>query len=328
MALILLPIDPIALIAIILMVIIPIIFVMKKYMITYALIVTNFVIFFISLIFPQSILGGTNLLLNAGLGFRPLYLQPELLPNSYTLFTSMFVHAGFLHIIGNMLVFFFMGVAFEQRIGWKKFLLIYLVTGVCGALTHSLLNLSSPNNLIALVGASGAIFGILGAFAAAYPWDEVVMPIPIGIMIITKTKVLYAAIIFAAMETLIVFLSVSDGTAHFAHFGGLISGVVLAMLFIRRKKQDDSFTQKTRTPYDSFVEPKTKRINFDTLKNLAKTPEQQEMLSRIQNETVPQVQDIWLEHFIEKSSCPTCGKPLYHLNRKIWCEDCGFRTSY
>ena len=81
------------------------------------------------------------------------------------------------------MVFFFVGMAFEQRIGWKKFLTIYLLTGVCGALTHSLLNLGSG---IVLIGASGAIFGILGAFAFSYPRDEVVMPIPLGIIMVFR----------------------------------------------------------------------------------------------------------------------------------------------
>ena len=111
----------------------------KKLLITYALIFANFIVFVISVIFPEVIYD---------LGFRPIYLSPEFIPQLYTLFTSMFIHGGFLHIIGNMMVFFFVGMAFEQRIGWKKFLTIYLLTGVFGALTHSLLNLGSGIVLI------------------------------------------------------------------------------------------------------------------------------------------------------------------------------------
>ncbi len=190
---------------------------LKKFSLTYSIIIGNFFIFLISLFFSTEIINE--------LGFRPIYLSLELLPNIYTLFTSMFVHSDFLHILGNMFVFFFMGIAFEQRIGAKKFLLIYLITGVCGALTHSLLNIDSP---IPLIGASGAIFGILGAFAYAYPRDEIVMPVPIGIMFIMRIKVIYATILFAVFETIVVMFSVQDSTAHFAHLGGLASGVVLA----------------------------------------------------------------------------------------------------
>jgi membrane associated rhomboid family serine protease len=183
---------------------------LKKITLTYALIISNFFVFLISLFFRTQII--------SELGFRPIYLSLEFFPNTYTLFTSMFVHSDFLHILGNMFVFFFMGVAFEQRIGPKKFLFIYFITGVCGALAHSLLHVGS---LIPLVGASGAIFGILGAFAFAYPRDEVIMPVPIGIMFIMRIKVIYAAILFAIFETLIVVFAVRDNTAHFAHLGDL-----------------------------------------------------------------------------------------------------------
>ena len=219
MDIVILPIHLISLVAICIMVGAIVIAYVKKLMITYALIIANLLVFALTFVFENEIVGE--------LGFKPEYLSVEKFPQIYTLFTSMFVHSGFLHIFGNMLVFFFMGMAFEQRIGAKKFLAIYLITGVCGALTHSLLNIGSDT---VLVGASGAIFGIMGAFAYSYPRDEVVMPVPIGIMFIMRIKVIYATIIFAAMETLIVWWeSLGDtvsSTAHFAHLGGLISGAI------------------------------------------------------------------------------------------------------
>jgi membrane associated rhomboid family serine protease len=287
----------------------------KKVMLTYALIIVNLIVFGLTFFFYKEIIGE--------LGFRPGYLTVQLFPQLYTLFTSMFVHSGFLHIFGNMLVFFFMGIAFEQRIGRKKFLIIYLITGVCGALTHSLLNLGSP---ILLVGASGAIFGILGAFAYSYPRDEIVMPIPVGIMFITRVKVIVGVIIFAAMETVIVFLGNPDSTAHFAHFGGLASGVILAALLIGRQGDRLKKTEGMAS-YDTTI-PKSDTIDFSHLKDLANTPDLKKMLQRIEQETVRQVRDMWLEHFIEKATCPVCRKPLNHFDRNIWCEEDHFRTSY
>jgi len=288
----------------------------KKLMMTYALIITNFVVFIISFIYPSVIYE---------LGFRPIYLSLEFLPQLYTLFTSMFLHGGFLHIFGNMFVFLFMGMAFEQRIGWKNFLIIYLITGVCGALTHSLLNLGSP---ITLIGASGAIFGILGAFAYSYPKDEVVMPIPVGIMLITRIKVLYGAILFAGMETVIVMFDVKDSTAHFAHLGGLVSGVILAAILIGNRGEKTKQLDATTIYYDASQVPKSRRINFSNLRKLATTPKLGEELERIENETVLQVRDAWLEHFLDKVLCPICNKPLNHDNGKIWCEEDHFRTKY
>ena len=293
-------------------------------MVTYALLIANFIIFVITILYPQVIYE---------LGFRPIYLSLEQLPQLYTLFTSMFLHGGFPHIIGNMIVFLFMGMAFEQRIGMKNLLGIYLITGVCGAITHSLVSFLDPTSspTTVLIGASGAIFGILGAFAYSYPRDEVVMPIPLGIiMIFRRIKVMYAAILFAVMETVIVmfFSGASDNTAHFAHFGGLISGVFLAALIIGKQGEKTKQYQATAVYSDLSTIPKKKKINFSTLRKLAITPELREMLNRIENETVLQVRDIWLEHFLEKTTCPICSKPLSHSNRKIWCEDNHIKMEY
>ncbi len=290
---------------------------MKKLMITYALLIANFIVFVITILYPQVIYE---------LGFRPIYLSIEQLPQIYTLFTSMFLHGDFFHIIGNMIVFLFMGMAFEQRIGWKNFLAIYLITGVCGALAHSFVNLGSD---ILLIGASGAIFGILGAFAYSYPRDEVVMPIPLGIiMIFRRIKVMYAAVLFAVMETVIVVLGASDNTAHFAHFGGLIGGVIFAALIIGNQGEKTKHYQETAIYSDLSTIPNKKKINFSTLRKLAITPELRETLNHIENETVMQVRDIWLEHFLEKITCPICGKPLSHSNRKIWCKDDHIKMEY
>jgi len=289
----------------------------KKVMVTYSLIIANFIIFVITIIYPFVIYE---------IGFRPIYLTLEYFPQLYTLFTSMFIHGGFPHILGNMMVFLFMGIAFEQRIGMKNFLVIYLVTGVCGALTHSFLNLGSAT---VLIGASGAIFGILGAFAYSYPRDEVVMPIPLGIiMIFRRIKVMYAAVLFAVLETVIVLYGTQDTTAHFAHIGGLLSGVILAAILVGKQGEKIKQSDATAVYYDPSLVPKKKKINYSTLRKLAITPELRETLSRIENETVLQVRDIWLEHFLEKTTCPICGKPLSHSSRKIWCEDDHIKMEY
>jgi hypothetical protein len=236
----------------------------------------------------------------------------------------MFVHSGFLHILGNMFVFFFMGVAFEQLIGRKKFLVIYLITGICGALTHSALNLGS---WVPVVGASGAIFGILGAFAYAYPRDEVVMPVPLGIMFVMRIKVIYATILFALLETVVVIFSVQDSTAHFAHLGGLVSGVLLAAVLIGKKAE--KMKKSNHSGFTDYMQiQKSDAINFYHLAELVKTPELKKIYQHIEKENVLQVRNMWLEHFLEKITCPVCNKPLNHFERKIWCEQNHFQTDY
>ncbi len=308
----------------------------KKILVTYALIVANIIIFIFTLIYTYEIIYGCDGFAGeynclGGLGFRSIYLTPEYLPQIYTGFTSMFIHGGFAHIFGNMFIFLFIGMAFEQRIGWNKFLIIYLITGICGTLTHAFLNLEAPGNIIPLIGASGAIFGIMGAFAYSYPRDEIVMPIPIGIMFITRIKVMYAVIIFAILETVIVWYESYSGlfseTAHFAHLGGLVSGFIIAAIILKRKPTGESTSFQT-VYYDSGIPQRPSRLNYSNLKKYATTLELKDMLKRIENETVPQVRDVWLEHFLEKTICPKCKKPLNHFDGKIWCEYCGFKDNY
>jgi membrane associated rhomboid family serine protease len=323
MDIVILPIGLISLISIIIMVLTLSIAYLKKWMMTYSLILANFIIFVLTLIFQEEIIFGLEYYGFAGLAFRPIYLSIEYSPQLYTLFTSMFIHSGFAHIVGNMLVFFFIGMAFEQRIGWKKFIIIYLLSGICGTITHSLLNLNSP---IPLVGASGAIFGIMGAFAYSYPRDEVVMPIPVGFfMIFRRIKVIYAVLIFAAIETIIVIFNVQDTTAHFAHLGGLIGGVLLSLIIVGKNKTHTK-TGKTIF-YDSFNESKIKKIDYSKLNSLATTPKLKDILKKIEQENVPQVRDIWLDYFIEKIECPKCNNKLKRLNNQILCEKCGYKTN-
>jgi membrane associated rhomboid family serine protease len=291
--------------------------IIKKIMISYVLIISNIVIFIFTLIYYNQIV--------SGLGFRPIYLSTEFFPQIYTLFTSMFIHGGFAHIFGNMLVFFFVGIPFEQRIGLRKFLIVYLITGVCAALAHSLLNLGSP---IPLIGASGAIFGIMGAFAFSYPRDEIIMPIGIGIMFLTRIKVMYAVLFFAIIETIVVAIDIQDTTAHFAHLGGLISGFILAAVLIKpKKKVKDGASFQTIYNYPNTPQNNVKK-DYPSLRNLADTTELKEMLKKIENETLPQIRDVWLEHYLEKTICPKCKKQLNHFDGKIWCENCGFKTEY
>lgn len=297
---------------------------LKKTMLTYALIITNFIVFVISLLFQETII--------FELGFRPIYLTIDFFPQMYTLFTSMFVHSGFLHIFGNMLIFFFIGMAFEQRIGWSKFLIIYLITGVGGALTHSLFNLGS---ITPLVGASGAIFGIMGAFAYSYPNDEVVMPIPLGfIMIFRRVRVVIAVLIFAAIETVIAWWESATGsmssTAHLAHLGGLVTGVIIAAIILKRQKArpDISYSTSSR-PYTVTVQNQPRRpYDFQKLSKLATTPELQQILNKVKVESVSQVQDVWFDHFIEKAQCPKCGNKLKQFNRKVWCDNCDYSSTF
>jgi hypothetical protein len=107
-----------------------------------------------------------------------------------------------------------------------------------------------------------------------------------------------------------------------------VSGVIIAALLLGRGKQStmQSNYQQPMQPTYMNIRPPTYR--FSTLEEISTTPELKNMLERIKQETVPQVKDIWIDHLIEKATCPNCQHPLKHFNRKIWCDHCDFKTTY
>ena len=327
MGIVVAPLSIVSIISIIIMIATPILFYYKKWMMVYAIIFANFIVFIISFIFINQVTSQSIVV--AELAFKPIYLSAELFPQLYTLFTATFLHStvNVLHIIFNVFMFILIAPSFEDKIGPKKFLAIYLITGVCAALAHALVTplLSeyfSFNPNVGLIGASGAISGILGAYAYAYPRDKVLFPI----IFIVRIPVLYAGLFFLAVQTFFVFGGGEENVAYMAHIGGFLSGVVLAAILIRRKSDwDQPIKQRS---YDYYSQKKEKKIDMGELRKIATTPELKEILVKIENETIPQARDMWLEHFLEKAKCPVCGNELSHSGRNINCKNCGFNTKY
>ncbi|UCD14382.1 MAG: rhomboid family intramembrane serine protease [Thermoplasmatales archaeon] len=327
MDIVIFPINLISLICICIMIGAIVFVYLKKFMATYAIIIANFIVFVISLVFAREIIGD--------LAFRPIYLSLDFFPQIYTLFTSMFLHStfDFFHIIFNTLMFILIAPHFEGRIGKNKFLGVYLTTGVCAALFHSVLVpfLPSPTPFdprIGLIGASGAISGVLGAYAYAYPRDRVFFPVGFFIM---RIPILFAGVFFIGIQSVYVFIGGDPSIAYLAHIGGFISGVILSAVLIKSGVKEE-FKATTAfgysTNYDPVYSQRPREINFLNLEKLAKTKEQKEMLKKIENETVPQVKDAWLDHFLDKVICPKCNRPLNHVDGKIWCEENHFNMKY
>jgi membrane associated rhomboid family serine protease len=131
----------------------------------------------------------------------------------WTFVTYMFVHAGLLHLLGNMLMLFVFGTAVESRMGSRNFLLYYLFCGLGAAIFA--LGLSSIMAVSPFIGASGAVLGVALAFAMYWPDAElVVFPIPVLIRARTLVTILIGLDVFFS------FLTPSDGIAHLAHVGG------------------------------------------------------------------------------------------------------------
>ena len=145
----------------------------------------------------------------------------------YQLVTSIFSHADFSHLFFNMLMLFFMGPIVEQRLGSKKFLFLYLAAGIFanlfswffGFAFYELgLTMTNPE-LIRALGASGAVFGVIGAFGVLYPNMEVMLlipPMPI------KGKYLALGLIVLGL-----FMDFGGNTGHLAHIGGAIFGLLI-----------------------------------------------------------------------------------------------------
>ncbi len=161
-------------------------------------------------------------------GFAPL------LP----LFTATFLHGGWLHLVGNMLYLWVFGDNIEDCLGPLKYLLVYLIMGIVGHFSHILFD---PLSSVPLIGASGAIAGVLGAYLILYPWAKVLTLLPLGIFF---TFVEIPAVIFLFLWF---FIQLASGVAElvmspemqviawWAHVGGFISGMILGAYIKRRK---------------------------------------------------------------------------------------------
>ena len=156
----------------------------------------------------------------AVLGDQPSYLNPFL-----TVFTSMFMHGGWMHLLGNMVFLWIFGDNIEDSMGHKKFLAFYLICGVFAAFLQAIIN---PASTIPMIGASGAIAGILGAYLILHPKANVDVLFWI-IIFITVIKV--PAFIVLSVWIVSQFFGSSGGVAYFAHIGGFLAGAILIYFF-------------------------------------------------------------------------------------------------
>jgi membrane associated rhomboid family serine protease len=157
-----------------------------------------------------------------------------------TVFTSMFVHGGFAHIAGNLLFLWIFGDNVEDRLGHGRFLLFYLLCGFTAAFAQTALDADS---LVPMVGASGAIAGVMGAYLVLYPHSRVLMLFPFPVFLFELP-----AIVFLGMWFFVQFLNgigqlpvfqqdqISGGVAFWAHVMGFIAGLVL-VVFMKRPER-------------------------------------------------------------------------------------------
>lgn len=152
----------------------------------------------------------------------------------YPLFTSMFMHGGWMHIIWNMWFLWIFGDNVEDRLGHWRFLLFYLLCGVFAALAHVIVY---PTQRLPLVGASGAISGVLGAYLVSFPTARIFTLVFIFFMEIPAALFLVLWFVFQFMSGASE-VSGADGggVAYWAHIGGFVAGIVLVRVFRSRPR--------------------------------------------------------------------------------------------
>jgi membrane associated rhomboid family serine protease len=177
------------------------------------------------------------------LGFIPAVLSgnaelpPQLVwvPSSLTVFTSMFLHGGFLHLAGNMLYLWIFADNVEDSMGHGRFILFYVLCGVAAALAQAAPELGST---IPMIGASGAVSGILGAYVLLYPHARILVVVPLVVIFYTLRlpAIIVLGIWFAIqLMSSLAAPAVGGGVAFRAHLGGFIAGVLLIRLFAVRQ---------------------------------------------------------------------------------------------
>lgn len=168
--------------------------------------------------------------------FRQVELPAELqvLPAELTVFTSMFLHGGLMHLLGNMLYLWIFGNNVEEAMGHVRFFIFYLLCGTAAAFAQAWPN---PDSTLPMIGASGALSGVLGAYLLLHPRARVLVLIPLGffVQMVYVPAALMLGLWFLLQIASSLMVNVEEGgVAWFAHIGGFVAGLVLVVIFRRR----------------------------------------------------------------------------------------------
>lgn len=165
-------------------------------------------------------------------------------PASLTLITSMFLHGGWMHLLGNMLYLWIFGNNIEDVMGHAKFVVFYILSGILAALSHAL---TDPSSHIPMVGASGAISAVLGAYLLLFPRAHVLVFLPgLGMTRVPAGIVLGMWFITQLISGGMSVGATGGGVAFFAHIGGFLAGMVLIGFF---KRSDVKFFAPPRSTW-------------------------------------------------------------------------------
>ncbi len=145
-----------------------------------------------------------------------------------TLLTSLFLHGSFFHLFGNMLYLWIFGNNIEDFLGPFRYILFYLVSGLGASLVHIIFH---PSSMIPMIGASGAIAGVLGAYFLLYPGARVLTIVFFWIIPVPAFFILGLWFVAQVMN-----IGIGGGVAWFAHIGGFLIGVALIRIYVKRRR--------------------------------------------------------------------------------------------
>ncbi len=206
--------------------------------VSYFLIISNLLIFVWELSLGQQLevvfysLGVVPAVL---VGHGQLPAELVLIPAELSIFTSQFLHGGWMHLISNMLYLWVFGNNIEDAMGHIKFIVFYLLCGMAAVFAQAIPN---PESIIPMIGASGAISGVLGAYLLLYPQARVLMIIPLWIVFYTvRIPAAFVLLFWFGMQLFSTYFAGEEqgGVAFAAHVGGFIAGMVL-IPFFRNKR--------------------------------------------------------------------------------------------
>jgi membrane associated rhomboid family serine protease len=160
-------------------------------------------------------------------------------PFPLTLFTAMFLHGGIVHLLGNMLYLWIFGDNVEDHLGHLRFLVLYIVSGIIASLAHIFM---TPDSTLPMIGASGAIAGVLGAYMIEFPHSRILTLVFFGFFVrATRIPAFFVLGFWFVLQLIYASTSLGasggGGVAWFAHIGGFIAGIFLVKFLKRTKKR-------------------------------------------------------------------------------------------
>jgi len=267
---------------------------LRKHSPTVILAASNMVIFMIMMTLGPL----DRFIVTLELGFKSsMFFDGE---DVWTIVTSMFLHANFMHLIGNMLFLVAIGLPLESRMGKERFIAIYLLGGMAGSLLFGFTEWDSHIMYVA-VGASGAISALMGAMIMLYPKEKIMFFL--GPLLTNRFSVWVPILVWFAMQLFLFPLDPSP-VAYAAHLGGFAAGAGIAWVI---------------RPKGAMKEEHT--LDISPLKQLCTSASLKEMYDYADKETNNEMKMMWIENILKNVKCPECGSNIITTRKGFRCEN-------